>query len=91
MGRALNTVNVGKFNLGAASIGISTHALYEAIDHAANRRLYGIHVTDFPHVKQMFTDAYARLTAMKLFALRASDYMRAASPKTGAISSTTHS
>ncbi len=77
---ALNTVNVCKFNLGAASIGISTHAFYEAINHAANRRLYGIHVTDFPHVKQMFTDAYARLTAMKLFTLRAADYMRVASP-----------
>jgi acyl-CoA dehydrogenase len=37
-------------------------------------------VTDFPHVKQMFVDAYARLTAMKLFALRAADYMRVAGP-----------
>ena len=78
---ALNTVNVGKYNLGWASIGICTHALYEAIHHAANRRLYNMHVTDFPHVKQMFTDAYARLVAMKLFALRAADYMRVASPE----------
>ncbi len=78
---ALNTVNVGKYNLGWASIGICTHALYEAINHAANRNLYGIHVTDFPHVKQLFTDAYARLVAMKLFALRTSDYMRTASPE----------
>jgi acyl-CoA dehydrogenase len=37
-------------------------------------------VTDFPHVKQLFTDAYARLVAMKLVALRAADYLRAASP-----------
>jgi len=78
---ALNTVNVGKYNLGWASIGICTHALYEAINHAANRRLYNMYVTDFPHVRQMFTDAYARLVAMKLFALRAADYMRAASPE----------
>jgi len=77
---ALNTVNIGKYNLGWASIGICTHAFYEAIHHAANRRLYGMAVTDFPHVRQMFTDAYARLVAMKLFALRAGDYMRAASP-----------
>jgi acyl-CoA dehydrogenase len=76
---ALNTVNIGKYNLGWASIGICTHALYEAVRHAANRRLYGMAVTDFPHVRQMFADAYARLVAMKLFALRASDYMRAAS------------
>ena len=76
---ALNTVNIGKYNLGWASIGICTHAFYEAINHAANRRLYNMHVTDFPHVKQMFTDAYTRLLAMKLFALRAADYMRTAS------------
>lgn len=76
---ALNTVNIGKYNLGWASIGICTHALYEAINHAATRRLYRMYVTDFPHVRQLFTDAYARLVAMKLFALRAADYMRAAS------------
>jgi acyl-CoA dehydrogenase len=76
---ALNTVNVGKYNLGWASIGICTHAFYEAINHAANRVLYDMHVTDFPHVKQMFTDAYCRLVAMKLVALRTSDYQRTAS------------
>ena len=76
---ALNTVNVGKFNLGWASIGISTHALYEAVHHAGNRQLYGQKVTDFPHVKQLFSDAYTRLVAMKLVALRAADYMRSAS------------
>ena len=78
---ALNTVNVGKYNLGWASIGICTHAFYEALNHAANRKLYGMFVTDFPHVKQMFVDAYTRLVSMKLFALRAADYMRAASPE----------
>ena len=77
---ALNTVNVGKFNLGFASIGICEHALYEAITHADARVLYGVTVTDFPHVRQAFTDAYARLVAMKLFADRSIDYMRSASP-----------
>jgi len=75
---ALNTINVGKFNLGWASVGICSHAYYEAIDHAANRRLFDHYVTDFVHIKQLFTDAYARLSAMKLFATRAIDYMRAA-------------
>ncbi|MFX0168227.1 MAG: acyl-CoA dehydrogenase [Candidatus Hodarchaeota archaeon] len=78
---ALNTVNIGKYNLGVASIGICTHAFYEALNHAANRRLYGLMVTDFPHVRQMFVDAYTRLIAMKLFSLRAVDYMRIASPE----------
>jgi acyl-CoA dehydrogenase len=76
---ALNTVNIGKYNLGWASIGICSHAFYEALDHAAGRSLYGGFVTDFPHVKQLFVDAYARLVAMKLFALRAADYFRSAS------------
>ncbi len=78
---ALNTVNVGKFNLGFASIGICEHAFYEAITHADARILYGLRVTDFPHVRQAFTDAYARLVAMKLFAGRAIDYFRAAGPE----------
>ena len=76
---ALNTVNVGKFNLGWASIGICTHAFYEAINHAAHRNLYGKFVTEFPHIQQMMTDAYARLTAMRVFAARSIDYMRSAS------------
>ena len=76
---ALNTVNIGKYNLGWASIGICTHALYEAITHAHNRVLYGNRVTDFSHVRNMFVDGYSRLVAMKLFALRAADYMRTAS------------
>jgi acyl-CoA dehydrogenase len=75
---ALNTVNIGKYNLGWASIGICTHAFYESIHHAAYRQLYGMAVTDFPHVQMMFTEAYARLIAMKLFTLRAADYMRIA-------------
>jgi acyl-CoA dehydrogenase len=78
---ALNTVNIGKFNLGWASIGICTHAFYEAIHHASHRKLYGMHVTDMPHAKRLFMDAYARLVAMKLVALRAADYMRSAGPE----------
>ena len=76
---SLNTVNVGKFELGWASIGICTHCFYEALNHAAGRQLYGQLVTDFPHVKKLFTEAYARLVAMKLFALRAGDYLKTAS------------
>ncbi|MBT5715615.1 MAG: acyl-CoA dehydrogenase, partial [Opitutae bacterium] len=76
---ALNTVNIGKYNLGWASIGMCTHAFYEAINHASARVLYGKHVTDFPHVKRLFVDAYCRLVSMKVFALRTADYIRTAS------------
>ncbi|TFH40958.1 MAG: acyl-CoA dehydrogenase, partial [Chrysiogenales bacterium] len=57
---SLNTINVCKFNLGWGSIGICTHAFYEAINHASKRSLFGSFVTDFPHIKQIFTDAYCR-------------------------------
>jgi acyl-CoA dehydrogenase len=76
---ALNTVNVGKFNLCTASIGMCEHAFYEAITHANNRILYGNPVTNFAHVRASFVDAYARLVAMKLFSDRAIDYFRSAS------------
>jgi acyl-CoA dehydrogenase len=76
---ALNTVNVGKFNLCSCSIGMTEHAFYEAITHAQNRILYGNPVTDFSHVRANFVDAYSRLVAMKLFSQRSVDYFRCAS------------
>ncbi len=76
---SLNTINVGKYNLGWASIGICTHAFYEAINHAAGRFLFKHYVIDFPHIRQLFVDAYTRLCAMRMFASRAADYMRSAS------------
>ncbi|ENP8453805.1 acyl-CoA dehydrogenase [Photobacterium damselae] len=75
----LNTINICKFNLGFASIGLCEHAFYEAINHAGHRNIYGKYVTDFPHIQRLFADAYARLCAMKLFSERACDYMRSAS------------
>ncbi|MER6241997.1 acyl-CoA dehydrogenase family protein [Streptomyces griseorubiginosus] len=78
---ALNTVNVGKFNLCTASIGICEHAMYEAVTHAHNRVLYGRPVTAFPHVRRELTDAYVRLVGMKLFSDRAVDYFRSAGPE----------
>ncbi|MEO3761435.1 acyl-CoA dehydrogenase family protein [Mycobacterium sp. B14F4] len=76
---ALNTVNVGKFNLCTCTIGMTEHAFYEAITHANNRILYGRPVTEFGHVRANFVDSYARLVAMKLFSQRAVDYFRSAS------------
>ncbi len=73
---ALNTVNIGKFNIGPASIGACQHAFYEALNHAANRILYGLRVTDMPHVKGNFMEAWLRLIGMKLYQRRATDYFR---------------
>ncbi|MEV2223254.1 acyl-CoA dehydrogenase [Nocardia vinacea] len=77
---AMNTVNVGKFNLGFGAVGACEHAFYEAITHAENRILFGHRVTEFPQVQSLLTDSYARLLGMKLYSERAIDYMRSASP-----------
>ncbi len=74
----LNTINICKFNIGSGSTGVVTHAFYESLNHAAHRNIYGKYVTEFPHVKRLFLDSYCRLMGMKLFGLRATDYMRAA-------------
>jgi len=74
----LNTVNIGKFNIGPASLGVAEHCLYEAITHASNRILYGMRVTDMPHVRKNFMDAWLRLVAMKAYQRRSTDYFRGA-------------
>jgi acyl-CoA dehydrogenase len=73
------TVTLGKFLLGFASIGICEHALQEALAHARGRTLFGKFVIDMPHIRAATARAYARLTAMKLYAYRALDYLHAAS------------
>ncbi len=78
---ALNTVNIGKFNIGPASIGVAEHCFYEAVTHAANRILYRTRVTDMPHVRKNFMDAWLRLVGMKLYQRRATDYFRNAGPE----------
>lgn len=72
----LAAVNIGKFQLGFASVGIATHAFYEAITHANNRVLYGKPVTELPHIQSFFSEAFVRINMMKLYAMRARDYFR---------------
>ena len=76
---ALNTINVGKFNLGFCAIGMSEHCFYETATQAENRVLFGKRVTEFPQIRRILTEAYGRLLATKLYAARAVDYVRSAS------------
>ncbi len=74
----LGTVALGKFFLGFASIGICEHAFEEAARHLRTRILYGKPAIAMPHLRFAMSQAYARLAAMKLYAYRALDYVRAA-------------
>jgi acyl-CoA dehydrogenase len=75
---ALNTINVGKFNLGFCAIGLSEHCFYETVTQAENRVLFGKRVTEFGQVRRILSEAYARLLATKLYGARAVDYVRSA-------------
>lgn len=74
----LGTVTLGKFFLGFGSIGICEHAFEEASAHLQKRILYGKPAIEMPHLRSAMSQAYARLAAMKLYAFRALDYLRAA-------------
>ena len=52
----------------------------EAVAHLRGRMLYGRPVIEMPHIRSKAAHAFARLSAMKLFAYRALDYVYAASP-----------
>jgi acyl-CoA dehydrogenase len=75
---AINTVNVGKFNIGFGSVGALEHVWYESLTHADNRILFGTRATDFAQVRANFTETWVRLAAMQHFSERAIDYMRSA-------------
>jgi acyl-CoA dehydrogenase len=72
------TVTLGKFFLCFGSIGMCEHALEETRSHTSTRVLYGRPVGDMPHIRAAMAHAYAKLTAMKLFAYRGVDYLHAA-------------
>ena len=76
---ALNTINVGKFNLGFCAIGMAEHSFYETVTQADNRILFGKRVTEFGQVRRILCESYARLVAAKLYGERAVDYVRSAS------------
>ena len=76
---ALNTINVGKFNLGFCAIGMAEHCFYETVTQAEGRVLFGKQVTEFGQVRRILSEAYARLLAAKLYGARAVDYVRTAS------------
>ncbi len=75
---ALNTINVGKFNLGFCSIGMAEHCFHETINQAENRILFGKRVTEFGQVRRILSEAYVRILAAKLYGARAVDYVRSA-------------
>lgn len=75
----LGTVNIGKFLLGFAALGMAERAISEAQDHLEKRILYGKPVSSFPHIQALVKEAKTRWQGMNLYAMRAVDYIQVAS------------
>lgn len=78
----LSTVNIGKAQTSIKNVGIAAHMLYEAVNHAHNRYLYGNRVTDMPHIKRALLEAWSRIVMSRLYCYRAVDYFRLADAAT---------
>lgn len=76
----LSSINIGKTQTAMKNVGMATHMLYEMVNHAYNRWLYGKRVTDMPHIRRMALEAWSRILMSRLYNYRAVDYFRQASP-----------
>lgn len=64
---AVNTLNVGKFNLATASVAMGRRALAETFQHTSSRALFGSRVSDFGQIRRGLNDAAIRLVALQAF------------------------
>jgi acyl-CoA dehydrogenase len=74
----LSSVNVGKTQTSMKNVGMATHMLYDALNHAYNRYLYGRRVTDMTHIRRALLEAWSRILMARLYGYRAADYFRQA-------------
>jgi acyl-CoA dehydrogenase len=74
----LSSVNVGKTQTSMKNVGMATHMLYDALNHAYHRYLYGRRVTDMPHIRRALLEAWSRILMARLYGYRAADYFRQA-------------
>jgi acyl-CoA dehydrogenase len=78
----LSTVNIGKTQTSMKNVGMGTHMLYESVNHAHNRYLYGKRATDMPHIRRALLEAWPRLVMARLYDFRAIDYFHQADAET---------
>lgn len=64
---AVNTLNVGKFNLATASVGMARRALAETLQHTSTRSLFGSQVIEFGQIRRILNDAATRIVALEAF------------------------
>jgi acyl-CoA dehydrogenase len=77
---AHDAMNLGQLTLGFATVGMCSHALQDAVSVSRSRVVGGRPLTGYAHVTRRLIESFARVTAMRMFAMRATDYVRSATP-----------
>lgn len=70
---AFNALNIGRFKLGAMSLGPARAAIYEAAGYAQDRKQFGQAISNFGLIQQKFADAAALYFAAEAMMARTGD------------------
>lgn len=62
---AFNTLNIGRFKLGASTLGACKAAIHEILDYASQRRQFGQSIRNFDVIKGYFADMVIRTFAVE--------------------------
>lgn len=62
---AFNSLNIGRFKLGAAVLGGCKNVIHESVDYALSRRQFGQSITKFDAIKRKFADMVTRAYSLE--------------------------
>jgi acyl-CoA dehydrogenase len=75
---AHDAMSFGQLTLGFGIVGMCSHALHDAVSVSRSRLVGNRRLSSYAHVRRRLVECYARVTAMRMFATRATDYVRSA-------------
>ncbi|MCP3029099.1 acyl-CoA dehydrogenase family protein [Halobacillus sp. A5] len=75
---ALNVLNLGRFNLGFATLGAAKHSLKLALEHTTERKQFGRSIADFNASKQKIAHMGAHIYAAESLLYRTAGYIEGA-------------
>jgi hypothetical protein len=75
---AFNTLNIGRFKLGAGSVGAAKDCVREALEYAKQRRQFGRPIVSFGMIQRKFADMATRIYVADSMSYRTAGLMDAA-------------
>lgn len=75
---ALNVLNLGRFNLGSATMGAAKYALELTVNYVKERRQFGKAIADFPATQEKIADMALRIFASESLQYRTAGYLEEA-------------